>query len=364
MQEELIVELGSRSYPICFFHGARDAFCERVKTDLYKHSQIFLFIDREIPGDVLDGLTVLTADDNIHVFPQHGEPLKSLNDLGVLLDWLAERKGDRHVAVVAVGGGVVGDLVGFAAATYLRGVEYYQIPTTLLAMVDSSVGGKTGINIKAGKNLVGAFCQPKSVYIDTGFLKSLPEREFAAGMAEVIKYGMLADADLFLRLVEGAKLTPAGDDLPAIIRRCCEIKAGIVSSDETEQAASGGRALLNLGHTFGHAIEQVAGYGEYLHGEAIAIGLVLAAKLSKLIGELDDDLDPLVCEVAEKYGLPCRLRTPLAVDKLMDAMRRDKKTRSGKLRLVVMRALGDAITTENVDEGLIRKLWDGCGAKA
>ena len=183
-------------------------------------------------------------------------------------------------------------------------------------------------------------------------------------MAEVIKYGMLADADLFLRLVEGAKLTPESDDMPAIIRRCCEIKAGIVSADETERASSGGRVLLNLGHTFGHAIEQVAGYGEYLHGEAIAIGLVLAAELSKRTGELDDDLDPLIREVAGKYGLPSRLLTPLAVDKLMAAMRRDKKSRSGKLRFVVMRALGDAITTENVDEGLVRELWNACGAGA
>ena len=234
MQEELIVELGSRSYPICFFHDAPDAFIERLRTDLYQHSQVFLCIDKEVSGDLADKIKGLAPDDNIHVFSHHGEPLKSLNELGNIIDWLAERKGDRNYAVVAIGGGVVGDLVGFAAASYLRGIDFYQIPSTLLAMVDSSVGGKTGINITAGKNLVGAFYQPKAVYINTAFLKSLPEREFYAGMAEVIKYGMLADADLFNRLVEDTTLTPNSEDLPAIVRRCCEIKTSIVSADETE----------------------------------------------------------------------------------------------------------------------------------
>src|SRR6185295_4410937 len=194
-----------------------------------------------------------------------------------------EAKLDRGGVLFAVGGGVIGDLGGFAAAAWLRGIEYYQVPTTLLAMVDSSVGGKTGINLASGKNLVGAFHQPRAVFISTGLLSTLPPREFAAGMAEVIKYGLLGDAPLFAQLEE-APLTIANARLAAVVRQCCALKARIVEADERETAKEGGRALLNLGHTFGHAIENVAGYGEYLHGEAVAIGLCAAARLSQKLG--------------------------------------------------------------------------------
>src|SRR5690606_17551335 len=194
---------------------------------------------------------------------------------------------DRTSALMAVGGGVIGDLAGFAAASYLRGIEFLQVPTTLLAMVDSSVGGKTGITLKAGKTLVGAFHQPQAVFIGTDVLATLPPREFAAGMAEVIKYGLLGDAALLAEL-EREPLTVGDGRLAGVIRRCCEIKAGIVAADERETAKDGGRALLNLGHTFGHAVEQVAGYGAYLHGEAVAVGLCAAARLSQKLGYIGD----------------------------------------------------------------------------
>ena len=195
-------------------------------------------------------------------------------------DFLAGNGLARDGAVFAIGGGVIGDLAGFAAASYQRGVDFYQIPTTLLAMVDSSVGGKTGINLAAGKNLVGSFHQPTAVWADTELLATLPAREFAAGMAEVIKHGLLADADLFGLLEQNAPLAWDHPLLAPVIRRCVEIKASVVAGDERETSAQGGRALLNLGHTFGHAVEAVAGYGTYVHGEAVAIGLVMAARLS------------------------------------------------------------------------------------
>ena len=196
-------------------------------------------------------------------FPS-GEKTKSAEHFSQALSFLAGQAANRDCAVFAFGGGVTGDLAGFVAASYLRGVDFYQIPTTLLSMVDSSVGGKTGINLPEGKNLVGAFWQPKAVFIDTALLETLPAREFAAGMAEVIKYGLLADINLLEHLEALETLNPSSPELPSIVRRCCEIKAQVVVADEKETAGSGGRALLNLGHTFGHAIENVAGYGEYL----------------------------------------------------------------------------------------------------
>ncbi|HRJ48461.1 MAG TPA: 3-dehydroquinate synthase family protein, partial [Opitutaceae bacterium] len=214
-----------------------------------------------------------------------GENAKSITTLGRVLEFLAEQRLDRGGVLFAVGGGVIGDLGGFAAASYLRGIGFYQVPTTLLAMVDSSVGGKTGINLDAGKNLAGAFHQPRGVFIATDLLRTLPAREFAAGMAEVIKYGLLGDAELFAQL-ERRLLTVDSPGLAEVIRRCCALKARIVEADERELAQEGGRALLNLGHTFGHAIEQVAGYGTYLHGEAVAIGLNAAAQLSVKLGAL------------------------------------------------------------------------------
>lgn len=290
-----------------------------------------------------------------------GEGSKSLTVLGTVLDFLAAQRIDRSGALVAVGGGVIGDLGGFAAAAWLRGIDLYQVPTTLLAMVDSSVGGKTGINLAAGKNLVGAFHQPRGVFIGTDLLKTLPPREFAAGMAEVIKYGLLADAALFERL-EREPLTVGSADLASVIRRCCALKAAIVEADERELAKEGGRALLNLGHTFGHAIEQVTGYGNYLHGEAVAIGLCAAARLSQKLGDVSLADVARVDAVVGAHGLPTRLRQPLPLADLLAAMSRDKKVRSGLPRFVVLKKLGVAATHDAVPGTLVEASFREVGA--
>jgi 3-dehydroquinate synthase len=290
-----------------------------------------------------------------------GEGAKSLPVFGSVLDFLASQHVDRGGALFAVGGGVVGDLGGFAAAAWLRGIDFYQVPTTLLAMVDSSVGGKTGINIAAGKNLVGAFHQPKAVFIGTELLASLPRREFAAGMAEVIKSALLGDATL-LKALEQTPLTVGSPELASVIRRCCALKAKIVESDERELAKEGGRALLNLGHTFGHAIENVAGYGAYLHGEAVAIGLCAAARLSQKLGYIEPAQVARVEALIEAHALPTRLRTPLALDDLLAAMGRDKKVRAGLPRFVVLKELGEAATSDIVSLDQARTSFREVGA--
>ena len=290
-----------------------------------------------------------------------GEKTKSLESLGRVLDFLAAERLDRGGVLWVIGGGVIGDLGGFAAASYLRGIEFVQVPTTLLAMVDSSIGGKTGINLTAGKNLVGAFHHPRTVFIATEFLRTLPPREFAAGMGEVIKYGMLGDAALFAQL-ERTPLALTSTQLPATIRRCCEMKAAIVRADERETARSGGRALLNLGHTFAHAIEQVTGYGTYLHGEAVAIGLAAAALLSHKLGYLAPADVVRVETTVAAHGLPIRLRESQAVSTLMEAMQHDKKVRAGRLRFVVLKQLGEAVTQADVPAPLVEAVWRELGA--
>jgi len=290
-----------------------------------------------------------------------GEGSKSLAGLGRVLDFLAAQKLDRGGALFAVGGGVIGDLGGFAAASWLRGIDFFQVPTTLLAMVDSSVGGKTGINLAAGKNLAGAFHQPRGVFISTGLLATLPPREFAAGAAEVIKYGLLGDAALFAEL-EKTPLTVTGANLGAVIRRCCALKARIVEADERETAKDGGRALLNLGHTFGHAIENAAGYGEYLHGEAVAIGLCAAARLSRELGFASAQNEARVASVLTAHALPTRLRAPLPLAALMAAVASDKKVRAGLPRFVVLRKIGEAATHDGVTAALAEACFREVGA--
>ena len=290
-----------------------------------------------------------------------GEGAKSFGGLERALDFLAAEKLDRGGVLFALGGGVIGDLAGFAAATWLRGIDFWQVPTTLLAMVDSSVGGKTGINSTAGKNLVGAFHQPRGVFVSTGLLATLPAREFAAGMAEVIKYGLLGEAALFAQL-ERAPLTVGSAELSAVVHRCCAIKARIVEADERETAKEGGRALLNLGHTFAHAIENVAGYGEYLHGEAVGIGLCAAARLSQKLGTLAAADLARIERVVAAHALPVRLRAPLAYAALHAAMLRDKKVRAGGLRFVVLRKIGEAATHGDVPPALAEASFREVGA--
>ncbi len=360
MVEPLTVHLGDRSYEIRL--GSSLAAEVRALADglRSKERQLALVTDANIEGSHGATLKAMVGDAPALTLPA-GEAAKSLASLGRIWDFLAEKRLGRDSAVFAAGGGVIGDLAGFAAATFLRGIDCYQIPTTLLAMVDSSVGGKTGINLAAGKNLVGAFHQPRGVFIATDFLRTLPPREFAAGMAEVIKYGLLGDMELFARL-EQAPLTAASGDLPAVIRRCCAIKARIVEADERERASEGGRALLNLGHTFGHALEQATGYGRYLHGEAVAVGLAAAARLSQELGLLPADAPARVDAVLQAHALPVRLVEALPAATLLDAMAHDKKARAGRLRFVVLRRLGEAVTQPEVRRSAVEAAWREVGA--
>lgn len=361
MLNSLEIRLSKHFYPIHFGETAGielASLCERNRLEGRKSA----VVTDQLVAEAVKSTVALPLFSDIPVLRlPAGEQTKSLASFGSVLDFLAEQKIDRRGVLWVVGGGVIGDLGGYAAASYLRGIDFVQVPTTLLAMVDSSVGGKTGINIAAGKNLVGAFHHPVAVFILPELLQTLPAREFAAGMAEVVKYGLLGDPSLLAQL-EGETLSPRSAHLPAVIRRCCELKAAIVQADERETAAEGGRALLNLGHTFGHAIEKVAGYGTYLHGEAVAIGLVAAAKLS---GRLDlisgTDVDRVARLVAAN-ALPVRLRAPLPRAALMAAMQSDKKVRGGRLRFVVLQRLGQAVTRADVDAGPVEEVWRELGA--
>jgi 3-dehydroquinate synthase len=360
MVESLTVHLGDRSYPIQF--GANVAPAVRAEVDALVAAgrKVAIVTDRNLARTQRDALHAMFGEQPMLVL-EPGEETKSLTELGRVLDFLAEHRVDRGGALFAAGGGVIGDLAGFAAASYLRGIAFYQVPTTLLSMVDSSVGGKTGINLKAGKNLVGAFHQPKGVFIGTGLLTTLPPREFAAGMAEVIKTGLLGDGALFTQL-EKTTLTVNSPELGAVVRRCCALKAGVVEADEHETAKEGGRALLNLGHTFGHAIEQVTGYGHYLHGEAVAIGLAAAARLSQKLGYIDAELVARIDAVLVAHALPVVLREPLPLGPLMAAMARDKKVRAGALRFVVLKSAGVAATQGGIDPALAEASFREVGA--
>ncbi len=360
MAQALIVELGSRSYPIDFPHDLSSTI-QMALVEASKAGRVSVLLTDE---GVVQAQAKFLAE-NFSSIPRlilpAGEKTKSLASLGQVLDFLAAERIDRSSILWVLGGGVMGDLGGFAAASYLRGIDFMQVPTTLLAMVDSSIGGKTGINLSAGKNLVGALHHPRAVFVDTDFLRTLPEREFAAGMAEVIKYGLLGDAGLWAQL-EREPLTIQSAALLPTIRRCCEMKAAIVQADERETAKEGGRALLNLGHTFGHAIEQVTGYGPYLHGEAVAVGLVAAARLSLKLGYISTPDATRVEQCLLKHHLPAALRAPLTVGALMEAMQRDKKNRAGQLRFVVLRRLGEAATQAGIDPKLVESVWREIGA--
>jgi 3-dehydroquinate synthase len=285
-----------------------------------------------------------------------GEGSKSLAELSRLYDALYDMAADRRTAVVAVGGGVVGDLGGFAAATYNRGLPLLMVPTTLLAMVDSSVGGKTGVNHPKGKNLIGAFHQPAGVWIDTAFLDTLPDREFRSGLAEVVKYGVILDADFFeeLEANAGAILDRDPERLQAIIARSCRLKADVVEKDEREE--TGLRAVLNYGHTFAHAFEAVAGYGTWLHGEAVAAGMVCAGRLAERLGRVPDGFTRRQAQLLEAFGLPTAPLPGWPADALIDAMRRDKKAAGGSLRFVLPTRLGHVELVDGVQESLVREV--------
>lgn len=350
------VELGSSGYSIRIGQGLPSLIRNQVETDRAEGRLLAIVVDATLEEVQPEFLDSAFGDLPRHRVPS-GESSKSFYELDRLCEFLAATGLNRSGRLFAVGGGVVGDLAGYSAACFLRGIGFYQVPTTLLAMVDSSVGGKTGINLRLGKNLVGAFHQPLGVFADTRILHSLPQREFFAGMAEVIKHGLLGDRDLFEFLENREPLEGNSPDLPELIRRNCAIKAGVVAADSREQAVSGGRALLNLGHTFGHAIEAVSGYTDYLHGEAVAIGLVLAAHLSVRMGKLEVGAAARVEKLLGHYGLPIRLREPLDADLLMAAMLRDKKAGPDGIKFVVLSGIGRAETCTKVPLELVQELW-------
>ncbi len=360
MTQPLTVELGQGSYPIHFPGEATAAIRDRLAEFSGAGRASILLTDDGVARAQSEFLAQTFGPTPRLIVPA-GERSKSLETYSRVLDFLTANKVNRQGVLWVLGGGVCGDLGGFAAASYLRGIEYMQVPTTLLAMVDSSVGGKTGINLAAGKNLVGAFHHPQAVYVATEFLRTLPAREFAAGMAEVIKYGLLGDAAMFAQL-EKTVLNASHAELPAVIRRCCLMKAGIVRADEKETAADGGRALLNLGHTFGHAIEQVTGYAAYLHGEAVAVGLAGAARLSQKLGLLGPDEVARIEHVITAQHLPVRLRAPRPVAELQAAAAQDKKVRADGVRFVVLNAIGTAATRSGIPPALVEAVWRELGA--
>ncbi len=285
-----------------------------------------------------------------------GEKTKSVNNLAAVWDDLIAAKADRQTVLIAVGGGVVGDLAGFAAASFVRGLPFVQVPTSLLADVDSSVGGKTGINHPAAKNMLGAFHQPIGVLIDTALLETLPAREFAAGMAEVIKYGVILDADFFAFLEQRAEAINRRDPsiLRQVVARCCRLKADVVEKDEFER--TGLRAVLNYGHTFGHAFEALAGFGELLHGEAVAIGMLYASRLAERLGLIDSSTTGRQEALLSLSGLPTRLPESWShsVDAVIDRMKLDKKTLGGQLRFVLPKRLGHVEVVSDVSETDVR----------
>ncbi len=360
MPESLQVKLGDRSYSILFGEDLTEELRSQAAELAGGGKRFAVLTDANVARTQEAWMRRAFGDAPVHVVAP-GEESKSIPELGRALDFLAGQGLDRSSALFAVGGGVIGDLAGFAAATYLRGIDYCQVPTTLLAMVDSSVGGKTGVNLKAGKNLAGAFHQPRRVFVATDVLATLPSREFAAGMAEVIKTALLGSRQLFDD-IEAAPLAAGDGKLAPTIRQCCAIKARLVEADERETAKEGGRALLNLGHTFAHAIEQVAGYGAYLHGEAVAVGLAAAARLSRRLGLTGDAEVARIESVVVSHRLPTRLARTLPIADLLAAMARDKKARSGLPRFVLLQALGEAVVRADVPREAVESVWREVGA--
>lgn len=350
--QTLTVELGDRSYPVHIGAGLLDGGCDLAP---YLASDTCLVVTNDTIGPLyLDRLRPCLGDASVSVISlPDGEAYKTPESANRVIDRLVEMRAGRDATVVALGGGVVGDIAGFAAACYMRGVAFLQVPTTLLSQVDSSVGGKTGVNHPGGKNLIGAFHQPRAVLIDTDSLSTLPERELSAGIAEVIKYGAIIDAEFFAWLERHMPAIRRRDQSALVnaIFRSCELKAEIVAEDEKE---AGKRALLNFGHTFGHAIENTMGYGEWLHGEAVAAGMVMAASMSKIAESDQARLRALI----DTAGLPV---APPSVGSgpLKEAMRLDKKVQSNRLRFILLRQLGEAYVTSDYGDDVLDAILAG-----
>jgi len=354
MMETLQVELGTRSYRIAVV--SHELGLGEFARMCAPRSTAAMIVADENTDPIAEVVAVsLKAAGFVTntVIVQAGEATKSLEWAGELYDELAELKADRKMLVVAVGGGVIGDLAGFAAATYNRGLPLFMVLTTMLSMVDSSVGGKVGINHPQGKNLIGSFHQPTGVFINTAFLDSLPEREYRSGLAEVVKYGVILDAEFFGYLEANVEAILARDPVVVrhIVQRSCRLKADVVEKDEREE--TGLRAVLNYGHTFAHAFETVSGYGTWLHGEAVSAGMVYASTLAEALGRVDAGFTERQRKLLQAFRLPTNRVETWPTDDLIAAMYRDKKAEAGKLRFVLPTRMGQVELVEVVDENLL-----------
>ena len=361
--QTLTVELGERAYPI---HIGKHLLAQPALIQPFlQHKQVAIVTNTTVAPLYLESVKQGLESLGVSVIPiilPDGEEYKNAETLNQIYDVLLLNRCERKTTLIALGGGVIGDLTGFAAATYLRGVPFIQIPTTLLAQVDSSVGGKTGINHPRGKNMIGAFYQPLLVLADTSTLNTLPDQELSAGLAEVIKYGLIRDPEFFAWLEQNMHklLARDPDALAYAIYRSCQNKAEVVAADEKE---SGQRALLNLGHTFGHAIETAMGYGAWLHGEAVGTGMVMAADLSQRLGWISQNDVDRARSLIRVARLP-EIAPKMTVETWMQLMGLDKKVEGGKIRFVLLKAIGQAVLTSDVPIELLHQTLEACSANA
>ena len=350
------IQFDERSYPI---YIGQDLISDYELISQHLPHKKIAVITNDLIADIylkplLDSLS--PHKDVISIILPDGEKYKNTDSLNTIYSELLKSKADRNITLIALGGGVIGDITGFAAATYMRGVNFVQIPTTLLSQVDSSVGGKTGINHALGKNMIGSFYQPKCVITDVNVLNTLPSRELSAGLAEVIKYGLIRDVKFFEWLEDNIQLLVEmnQDYLIEAILRSCQNKADVVEADEFE---SGIRAILNLGHTFGHAIEVAQGYGNWLHGEAVGAGMVMAAELSQSMGWLSEKDVERIIILIKNAGLPT-VPPRISVEKYLELMMLDKKTKDGQINLVLQKSMGEAVLTNAYDSSKLRQILE------
>jgi len=350
------VELGERSYDIVIDRGILLNIGEAIKR--FAFSKVAVISNPtvfNIYGDIVTDSLKNVGFEPLHVIIPDGEEHKNYNQTYHILTMLLKNKLDRKSCLIALGGGVIGDITGFVASIYMRGIHFIQVPTNLLSQVDSSVGGKTGVNHELGKNMIGTFYQPKLVWIDIDTLKTLPKREILCGIAEIIKYGVIWNEGLFefLEKNKDSILTLDTERLIHIIRRSCEIKADVVSKDERE---AGLRAILNYGHTIGHAVETETGYSKFLHGEAVAIGMHIEARLSETIGILNKKDALRIKALIDIFGLPSELPADLNADRLISHMKLDKKVEAGEMRFILPEKIGRVRIQKAIDIDYIKKV--------
>ena len=348
----LKVDLGARSYPI---YIGEDLLSQGdLITQHISSKQVIVISNNTVAPLYIDSLLASIPTLQTHkIILEDGERYKTLATMESIFDQLLKLRCSRDTTIIALGGGVVGDISGFAAACYQRGIDFIQVPTTLLSQVDSSVGGKTGVNHPLGKNMIGAFYQPQCVLADINTLRTLPPRELSAGLAEVIKYGLIADKSFFGWLEKNINrlLKLDTDAIEYAVEQSCLCKAEVVASDEQEK--NGRRALLNLGHTFGHAIETGMGYGNWLHGEAVGCGMIIAAKFSARLGWLPNEDVESISQLIKAAKLPTQPPAELTADRMMELMAVDKKVKDGKLHLVLLKNIGDAVLSSRFDRNLL-----------